>query len=124
MSSSEKKGKPGSKFVMRPCTGGSAQKFYLDEYGQLHLRNRPTLCVIWRKKSVYLVKCALGTDTSKALFTYDQDKKSFVAQKLKSLYMVGVKEDKKYTYEVVRLFIISMILCNRGRCNRFDKFKR
>jgi len=97
-----RKGKPGSKFFMRPCTGGSTQKFYLDEYSQLRLRNRPTLCMIWRKKSLYLGKCALGTDTSKALFTYDQDKKSFVVQKLKSLYMVGVKEDKKY--EVVRLF--------------------
>ena len=96
------RGKPGSKFNMRPCTGGSTQKFYFDEYIQFRLRNKQTFCMTWRKKSLYLGTCALETDTSKALFTYNQDDKYFVVQKLKSMYMVGVKEDNKY--EVVRLF--------------------
>eukprot|EP00979_Chaetoceros_neogracilis_P011459 scaffold2835_cov280-Chaetoceros_neogracile.AAC.1 len=92
----------GAKFNMRPCKGGSKQTFYLDEYDELRLRDYPTYCMRWSKKSISLGFCAIGTETSKAKFTYDKNKQSFVVQKPKFQYMVGVSTHNKY--EKVRLF--------------------
>jgi hypothetical protein len=92
----------GAKFNMRPCKGGSKQTFYLDEHDELRLRDYPTYCMRWSKKSISLGFCAIGTETSKAKFTYDKNKQSFVVQKPKFRYMVGVSKHNKY--EKVRLF--------------------
>jgi hypothetical protein len=97
-----------AKFIMRPCTDRrskqrrSKQKFYLDEYDQLRLRDYPIYCMRWKKTSIYLGYCPVGIETSKANFTYEKDHQHFIVQKPKFKYLLGVSIDSKY--EKVRLF--------------------
>eukprot|EP00979_Chaetoceros_neogracilis_P000148 scaffold42_cov229-Chaetoceros_neogracile.AAC.4 len=92
-----------AKFNMRPCIDSrSKQKFYLDEHDQLRLRDYPTNCMRWKKKSIYLGYCPVGTETSKANFTYEKDHQHFIVQKPRFQYLLGVSIHNKY--EKVRLF--------------------
>jgi hypothetical protein len=91
-----------AKFNMRPCTGRSKQKFHFDKFDQLRLRDHPTSCMRWKKRSVFLGRCVVGIETKNSTFKFDNDKQSFIVQKPRFQYLLGVSTFNKY--EKVRLF--------------------
>jgi hypothetical protein len=98
-----------AKFNMRPCYDSrSKQKFYLDKYDQLRLRDHPTYCMRWKKKAVYLGYCPVGTETSKAKFTYEENHQHFIVQKPRNQLLLGISIRNKY--EKVRLFKVGGLI--------------
>jgi hypothetical protein len=93
-----------AKFNMRPCTGRSKQKFFFDKFDQLRLRDNPTFCMRWRKRTIFLGNCEVGIETDNSTFKFDNDKQSFIVQKRRFKYLLGVGNGNLKKYEQVRLF--------------------
>jgi hypothetical protein len=98
----------GSKIKMRPCKDNFAkQKWFMDEFNQMHLIKYPNLCMVHNKRDIVIGTCNHSNRTmrNKSRFQHDRVKGLFYVKKKKRVLYLGV--DAGHKYGPVKLFLES-----------------
>ena len=95
----------GSVLKMRPCDKNryNTQAWFLDEYDQLRLRDKPELCARWNGKGKKLKMGECHNNGITKEFLFDTEKGTLSVRKKNTTLFVAVNPKKKYGY--VRLFV-------------------